>query len=198
MESVENKILKHIKPLKQGSILFTEDFREYGSATAVKTALHRLVKKKVLGHLARGIYAKPTYSELFNQYVLPSAEQVAVAIAKRDKARLLPTGVYAQYILGLSTQIPLKLVYLTDASPRTIKIGKQSIRFVKTTPKNLALKGKISKLVVQALKEIGKGKVTELELEKIQELLQKENKNDLKHDIALAPQWIAEIMAKAL
>ncbi len=198
MESTENKILKHIKPLKQGSILFTEDFREYGSATAVKTALHRLVKKKVLGHLARGIYAKPTYSDLLNQYVLPSAEQVAVAIAKRDKARLLPTGIYAQYILGLSTQIPLRLVYLTDASPRTIKIAKQSIRFIKTTPKNLALKGKISKLVIQALKEIGKGKVTEQELKKIQELLQKENKNDLKHDIALAPQWIAEIMAKAL
>lgn len=67
---------------------------------------------------------------------------MAVGIAKRDKARLLPTGAYAQNALGLSTQVPLKIVYLTDGSPRMIKIGERTIQFKKTTPKNLALKGK--------------------------------------------------------
>ena len=113
-------------------------------------------------------------------------------------ARLLPTGVHALNILGLSTQVPLKLVYLTDGSPRKINIGNRTIHFKKTTPKNLALKGKTSKLVVQALKEIGKDKATEKELNRIKTLLQKEDITDLKHDISLAPQWIAEIMAQAL
>lgn len=198
MTSTDDKIEQKIKSLKQGDIVFTEDFQNYGSPGAVKVALHRIVKKGLLHHLARGIYAKPTFSKLLNKEVLPGAEEVALAIAKRDKARLLPTGAYAQNALGLSTQVPLRMVYLTDGSPRTIKIGKRSIQFKKTTPKNLALKGKISKLVVQALKDIGKDKATPQELEKIQNLLLQENKQDLKHDIDLAPQWIAEIMAKAL
>ena len=198
MASTDDKLEQKIKSLKQGAIVFTEDFQDYGSPGAVKVALHRIVKKGLLHNLARGIYAKPTYSTLLNQEVLPATEVVAKAIAKRDKARILPTGVYAQNMLGLSTQVPLKLVYLTDGSPRKITIGNRTIQFKKTTPKNLALKGEISKLVVQALKEIGKDNVTDHELETIHKLLQKEDSKDLKHDIALAPQWIAEIMAKAL
>jgi hypothetical protein len=110
----------------------------------------------------------------------------------------LPTGSYAQNALDLSTQIPLRIVYLTDGSPPTIKIGKRTIQFKKTTAKNLALKGDISKLVVQALKDMGKDQATPQELYKIQSLLFKEDRQNLTHDIALAPRWVAEIMAKAL
>jgi len=92
----------------------------------------------------------------------------------------------------------LKLVYLTDGSPRKITIGKRTIQFKKTTPKNLALKGDISKLVVQALKEIGKGKVTSNELVQIMNVLKKEDRKTLKHDMSLAPQWVAEIMSKSI
>jgi hypothetical protein len=198
MLSTDDQIEQKIRELKSGGIIFTEDFQGYGSPGAVKVALHRMVKKGLLHTIARGIYTKPKFSKLLNQDVLPSAEQVATAIAERDRARLLPTGVYAQNILGLSTQVPLKLVYLTDGSPRKINIGNRTIQFKKTTPKNLALKGEISKLVVQALKEIGKDNATDWELRKITALLQKEDVKDLKHDIALAPQWIAEIMAQAL
>lgn len=198
MASTDDQIEKKINSLKQGAIVFTEDFQDYGSTGAVKIALHRMIKKGFLHNLARGIYVKPTFSTLLNQEVLPATEEVAKAIAKRDKARILPTGVYAQNMLGLSTQVPLNLVYLTDGSPRKINIGNHTIQFKKTTPKNLALKGEISKLVVQALREIGKNKVTNYELEIINKLLKKEDHKDLKHDIALAPQWIAEIMANAL
>jgi hypothetical protein len=198
MLSTDDQIEQKIKEQEPGTITFTEDYQECGSPGAIKVALHRIVKKGLLSTLARGIYTKPTFSKLLNQDVLPSAEQVAISIAKRDKARILPTGVYAQNMLGLSTQVPLNLVYLTDGSPRKITIGNRTIQFKKTTPKNLALKGEISKLVVQALKEIGKDKVTQRELKKITALLQKEDVKDLKHDIALAPQWVAEIMAQAL
>lgn len=198
MPGTDNKIEQKVKLLKPGTIVFTEDFRSFGSPGAVAITLHRIVKKGVLRALARGIYTKPKFSEFLNQEVLPTTEEVALAIAKRDKARIIPTGIHAQNILGLSTQVPLNLVYLTDGSPRIITIGNSTIKFKKTTPKNLALKGAISKLVVQALKEKGKGMVTNAELQKICELLKKENNNDLRHDITLAPQWIAEIMALAL
>jgi len=198
MKSVDDKVAEQIQKTKTGTILFIEDFLSLGSNGAVHTSLYRLAKAKTIHRLTRGIYAKPSFSKLLNQEVLPSTEEVAKAIAKRDKARIMPTGVYAQNILGLSTQVPLNLVYLTDGSPRKIKVGNRTIHFKKTTPKNLALKGQISKLVVQALKEIGKDKATQQELEKIYTLLKQEDNQDLKHDIAIAPQWIAEIMAKVL
>jgi len=92
--STEDKIEKKIKRLKQGTIVFTEDFQEYGSPGAVKVALHRLNKKGILVSLARGIYAKPKFSKLLNKEVLPGAEEIAKAIAKRDKAKIIPTGVF--------------------------------------------------------------------------------------------------------
>jgi fumarylacetoacetate (FAA) hydrolase family protein len=130
--------------------------------------------------------------------VIPTAEEVGEAIAKRDRIRTVPTGSYALNALGLSTQVPMNIVLLTDGSPREIKVGRRKIKFKKTTPKNLLAKGKISRLVIQALKEIGNGNVTEIEEQLILERLKKENEKDLRHDIALAPVWIQKIMKKTL
>ena len=77
-------------------------------------------------------------------------------------------------------------------------MGRRKIKFKKTTPKNLLAKGKISRLVIQALKEIGNGKVSEVEEKKIIDLLRKEDEKDLRHDILLAPVWIQKIMKQAL
>lgn len=123
---------------------------------------------------------------------------MAAAIIKRDRIRTVPTGGYALNALGLSTQVPMNLVLLTDGSPREIKVGKRTIKFKKTTPKNLMARGKISRLVIQALKEIGNGNVSEVEEQKILVLLIIEDEKDLKCDIALAPVWDQKIMKKAL
>jgi len=195
--SIDDQIENIIKKQKAGKILFSKDFQNLDNSGAVRVALHRIVKRGSLKRIARGIFVKPKFNELVGE-ILPTTEEIAIAIAKRDKARILPTGIYAMHMLGLSTQIPLKLVYLTDGSPRTIKLGKRTIKFKKSTPKNLSLKGQISRLVVQALKEIGKDKATAREVTKIISLLKKEDHKILKHDIELAPHWVAEIMAKAL
>ena len=197
MQSTEKKIKDIILKIKRGTLLFPEDFNKYGSSEAVRLALHRLEKQEVVKRVAQGIYARPIISKYVGE-VLPSAEVVAKGIAKRDRIRIVPTGVYALNALGLSTQIPMKLVFLTDGAPREIKIGKRSIKFKKTTPKNLLAKGEISSLVLQALREIGIDKTTEAEEKIIIELLKKENPNNLEHDIQLAPVWIKKIMQKAL
>jgi hypothetical protein len=147
--------------------------------------------------VAQGIYVRPKESSLIGK-LLPTAEEVAEAIAKRDRIRTLPTGSYALNALGLSAQVPMNIVLLTDGSPREVNVGKRKIKFKKTTPKNLLAKGKISRLVIQALKEIGNGKVTEAEERTIIDLLREEDEKDLRHDIALAPAWIQKIMKKAL
>jgi hypothetical protein len=197
MESVDKLIEKNINNMPKGTLFFPEDFSDYGSSGAVRLCLHRLTEKGQIRRVAKGIYVIPEISELVGE-VIPTAEEVAYAIAKRDKARIIPTGIYALNALGLSTQIPMKAVYLTDGSPRLIKIGKRTILFKKASPKNLAVQGKISSLVIQALKQIGDGFVREDEEKRIIEILKKEEKEKLKYDIKLAPVWIAKHMKKAL
>ena len=197
MESVENKIKKSIISKPKGSLIMPGDYFSYGSSDAIRKALDRLEDKEFIVRIAQGIYVRPKISA-FIGVLLPTAEEVAEAIAKRDRIRTVPTGSYALNALGLSTQIPMNIVLLTDGSPREIKIGKRTIKFKKTTPKNLLAKGKISKLVIQALKELGNGKVSIKEEEQIIDLLKKEAIKDLQHDIALAPVWIQKIMKKAL
>jgi ribosomal protein S19E (S16A) len=195
--SVENQIVERIESLPKGELLLPTDFSDLGSSEAVRIALFRLEKEGVINRVAQGIYVRPKISKLIGVLV-PSAEEVAEAIAKRDRIRTLPTGSYALNALGLSTQVPMNIVLLTDGSPREIKVGKRKIKFKKTTPKNLLAKGKISRLVIQALKEIGNGKVTAEEENKIINLLKKEDVKDLKHDIELAPVWVQKIMKLAL
>jgi len=197
MQSIEKQIEKSIKSKVKGSLVLPDDYLSYGSSEAIRKALDRLEDKKIIIRVAHGIYVRPKISKLIGP-LTPSAEEVAEAIARRDRIRTVPTGSYALNALGLSTQVPMNIVLLTDGSPREIKVGKRTIKFKKTTPKNLLAKGKISRLVIQAWKEIGNGKVTAEEEQKIVDLLKKEDEKDLKHDIALAPVWIQKIMKKAL
>ncbi|MCH7534348.1 MAG: hypothetical protein IH948_01130 [Bacteroidetes bacterium] len=193
--TVETQVLKKIKASKRGTIFFVENFLFAGNAKAVNKALERLVDKDELSRVATGIYTLPKKSKLLG-LITPTVEEIAAAIAKRDKARIVPTGSYALNALGLSTQVPLKAVYLTDGAARKITIGKRTIQFKRTTPKNLSAKGSISKLVIQALKAIGKDKVSIDEERKILSLLRKEKAENLEHDILLAPEWIRKIMRR--
>ena len=195
--STDDNIVNKIRDYKSQRLFFVDDFITIANYKAVSKALERLVDNKVLIRVATGIYARYKEEPVLG-VILPTTEQIAKAIAKRDHARIIPTGAYALHALGLSTQIPLNVVYLTDGTARKIKAGNRTIQFKKTTPKNLAAKGKISSLVIQALKAIGKDKVTESEHRKILELLKEEKTTDLEHDIRLAPEWIRKIMKEAL
>ena len=197
MQSIEKQIEKSVKGKAKGSLVLPSDYLSFGTSEAIRKALDRLQDKNVLVRVAQGIYVRPKISKLIGP-LIPSAEEIAEAIARRDRIRTVPTGGYALNALGLSTQVPINIVLLTDGSPREIKVGKRTIKFKKTTPKNLLAKGKISRLVIQALKEIGNGKITEQEQQKIIGLLKEEDKRDLVHDMALAPVWIQKIMKKAL
>lgn len=197
LETIEIHIIEKIKKAKRGSVFFVDDFLRFGSSKAVGKALERLVMRGEISRVARGMYARLKKHEMFGE-IQPTVEEIAKAIAKRDKARIVPTGVLALNVLGLSTQVPLKIVYLTDGSARIIKIGQRTIKFKKTSPKNLATIGAISSLVIQALKEIGKDNATDDEIKIVLKQLEKEEQHRLEHDIKLAPEWIRIIMRKAL
>lgn len=188
-QSIHNQIEEKIKSLKKGSILFIADFIELGTAENVKKVLLRLEKKDVLIRLAHGIYLYPKKDKVLGT-LFPSTEEIASAIAKRDKARIISTGVQALQQLGLSTQVPMNVVYLTDGAPRKIKVGKRTITFKKTTPKNLTIKDKRLNMVIQGLKELGKENVDENAKQKIKKVLGQMTIESIKEDSVAAPTWI--------
>lgn len=196
-QTTEYNILTKIRKAARGSLFFTEDFLSFGSAKAVSKVLERLVISNELQRVARGIYARLA-SDPYLGLLKPTTEDIAEAIRRRDKARIIPTGSLALNALGLSTQVPINVVYYTDGSARKIELGNQRIVFKKTSPKNLSAIGKISSLVILALKEIGQGNVTEEELKIILSHLKKEDPYRLEHDIKIAPEWIRKIMRQAI
>jgi hypothetical protein len=197
MDSIDDKILVKFKKAKRGTLYFVDDFLSFGTAKAVSKALERLVVKNEIDRVARGIYARLAKDPVIGT-LKPTAEAIAEAIRRRDKARIMPTGSLALNVLGLSTQVPVNVVYYTDGTARKIDLGKRKIIFKRTSPKNLATIGKISSLAIQALKEIGKDHVTDKEMDKILAHLEKEDQYRLEHDIKLAPEWIRIILRKAL
>jgi len=194
---VENKIAEALKTYPKGSVLFVNDFLDYGNPESVKKALLRLKEKEILARLAHGIYLYPKIDKELG-VLFPSTEEIANAIARRDKARIVPTGVQALNKLGLSTQVPMKVVYLTDGAARTVKVGKRTITFKKTSPKNLLAEGEISSLAIQALKIIGQNKVDDNTIEKFQAILKKEKKENIINDAKLSPAWIKKILMQAI
>ena len=194
---VENKIAEVLKSHPKGSVLFVDDFLDYGNPESVKKALLRLKEKEILVRLAHGIYLYPKIDKELG-VLFPSTEDIAKAIARRDKARIIPTGVYALNRLGLSTQVPMKIVYLTDGATRSIKIGKRTISFKRTSPRNLMTIGKISTLAIQALKEIGQENVDDEILKQLKVVLKKETQENILHDAKLAPAWINKILKQSL
>ena len=196
-QSIENKVLEHLMYRQRGKIYFTNDFATLGTSESIRKSLSNLVKKDILIRLTQGIYLYPKIDKELG-VLYPSVDDVCRAIAKRDKARIEPTGVFALHSLGLSTQIPVNVVYLTDGIPRKIKYGNRTIKFKKTAPKNLAMKGKVSSLVITALKQIGKENVSqEVELQ-LTKVLKKESVENVKHDAQLAPVWISKLIFQLL
>ena len=192
-QSIENKVLEYLKHRQKGKIYFTNDFATLGTSESIRKSLSNLVKKDILIRLTQGIYLYPKIDKELG-VLYPSVDDVCRAIAKRDKARIEPTGIFALHSLGLSTQIPVNVVYLTDGIPRKIKYGNRTIKFKKTAPKNLAMKGKVSSLVITALKQIGKENVSqEVELQ-LTKALKKESVENVKHDAQLAPVWISKLI----
>jgi len=199
MQSIENKIENNIKKSKRGKIFFQDDFAILGTPGAIRLALSRIEKKGLLVRVAHGIYSYPRINKIEwieNKYILPSIDEIAQSIAKRDKIRIVPTASHALNALGLSTQVPTNVVYITDGTPRRIKVGKgRGILFKHTTnTRNLAYKSKLLMLIVMALREIGEGKVTNEQLAIIKEHFSHITKKEFETDIKLIPLWIRKLL----
>jgi len=195
---VSKEIENIVSKSKRGKLFFVSDFLQYGNYDTVRKTLQRLVTKGILIRISKGIYYYPKTDEILG-ILYPTAEEIAKSIAKRDKAKIISTGAYAQHLLGLSTQIPMNVVYLTDGSARKIKIGNQTIVFKKTSPKNLYFESKLSSLIIQSLKSLKENNINETIKHKLSDIIKQSGEVvKIKKDIKNAPIWIQKIILEIL
>ncbi|MCG2740221.1 MAG: DUF6088 family protein [Syntrophaceae bacterium] len=166
-----------------------------GSRQAVDLALHRLVKKATLRRLARGLYDYPRTDPDLGP-LFPTTDAIVKALKGRDKILLQPSGGYASNLLGLSDQVPMKILFLTDGPARRVQIGKQIIMLKHTTPRAMATAGRVSGLVIQALRHIGQRYVDDAIVTRLQKRLSEDDRKQLLRDIRYAPAWIAAILRR--
>lgn len=192
-KSTDSKILSRIYGHGKGWVFTPNDFKDIGSRDAIASALKRHKQSGLIRQLARGLYDYPKSDPELGP-LQPSTDNIAKALAGRDAARLQPTGAYAANLLGLSTQVPMKVTYLTDGLFRTVQIGKRQIILRRTTPRNMATSGKISGLVIQALRHLGQEHVNQQVIAQLDRALDGQAKSQLMKDIRYAPDWIAAII----
>lgn len=187
---------KRIEDMPEDSVLFRSDFPEYHSEFVGET-LAELTKEGVLVKLAQGIYAKPRMSRF--GAVLPSVEKIVQAIAVRDNAKVLPSGMTALNALGLSTQVPMNYTYLTTGSERTVKLTNRQVVLKRGVPKNFWYETRFIALLVQALKTLKQENVGQEELQIIRSLIEKEpDKEALAKDVDKMPAWMKRLIKPML
>ena len=189
MQGVDSRIVNRIRGSGRGSVFSPSDFLDLGSRDAVDQALSRLARKDILRRLARGLYDYPKTHPVLG-VVSPTPEAIAKALAGRHGIRLQPSGAYAANLLGLSTQVPAKIVFLTDGPSRTVRVGNQEIRLVRTTPRTMGPARRISGTVIQALRHLGQAQVDAAVIRTLRRKLRLADKQQLLRDVPFAPAWV--------
>jgi len=193
--NISHIIKKRIKHIEEGNLFTISDFKDINNDSLVTRILSRLQKEGVIVRVATGIYMNPKKTQFGILY--PTIDQIAQKIAERDKAQIMPTGDTALNILGLSTQVPMNAVYITNGSKRKVKVGKRTIVFKNVIQKNFQFKGKLLPLIIIALKELGENGVTNDIKNKIIQLVPQSNAEErttMMHDLYLSPVWIKELL----
>jgi hypothetical protein len=191
-QGIDRQVLYRIRGMGRGSVVVPSDFLDLARRPMIDLALHRLARKKAIRRLARGVYDLPKQHPVLGA-ISPPAETVAQALAGRDRTKLQPSGAYAANALGLSEQVPAKAVFLTDGPSRTVKIGSMTIQLRRTTPRNMAAAGRLSGLLIQAFRQLGKDHVTPERIEHLKRTLPAEQRRELLKDLKLAPAWMHPI-----
>lgn len=194
-KSIESNILIKSKKCGRGSVFFVGDFVSYGNRNAVNKALERLTEKGLIIRVARGIYCYPKIEKIYRLGVVPpSLEDIAKAVAKRDGARIVPTGLFAQYQLGLTQQIPMNIAYLTDGVSRTINLGEgKNIKFRRASPRYFSIRSQLALLLTTALKDWKVENLTD-ELVAIIKMKLNENPHLQVADLKLMPSKVREFI----
>jgi len=169
------------------------EFLDLGGRAAIDKALARAVRAGRIRKLARGLYDDPRRDES-GAPLMPTTDAVIRAIVGRDAIRVQPSGAHAANLLGLSEQVPVRMVFLTDGRGRTVSVGRRKIVLRRTPPRQMATAGRKSGTIIQALRWLGKKNIDRAIVLKLRRQLGPRDRKDLLRSTRYAPAWIAQIL----
>ena len=195
--SIINKVLKRVSA-KSGRVVPIADLLDVGTRTAVRQALSRLVKQGAIVRVRRGLYAVPRVSTLLGQEMPPPPDEMVHVWARKNGLRVVPSGALAANLLGLSTQVPAKIVYYTNGRTKTLSFGAHTVKLLNRGPKTMDVRGRVSPLVFQALRYLGKKGMTPKVITRLNSILTMKDRNELKRNLPHAAAWMKPVLRKII
>ena len=192
---IAEKVLTRLRSA-QGAAVAAAEFRDLGERAAVDQALSRLTRQGAIRRVRRGLYELPRIGKLLNEPIVQSPDELVQAWARKNGLRVLPSGAHAANLLGLSTQVPAKLVYYTNGRTRTLKLGPYSVKLLNRGPKTMDVSGKTAPLVFQALRHLGRSGVTPEVIDRLRLALSRKDKAELKDNIGYAAAWMTPVIER--
>ncbi|MGL5627467.1 MAG: DUF6088 family protein [Candidatus Rhabdochlamydia sp.] len=187
--TIKNRIIEH----GPGWCFTTMHFSNLGSDASIRKALSQLEKQRFIRRLAQGLYDYPQKHDTLG-IIPPDLNEVAKAIAEKDGVLIQPAGAHAANLVGLSMQVPGRIIFLTEAAYKKVKIGNQEIIFKKTTKKNMLSAGTKEGLLIQALKNLGKDHINQKARIQISKFLENSSEEEIKKNMKFAPAWIRALV----
>jgi hypothetical protein len=192
-QSIDSKVFARILGTGRGCVFTPGDFLHLGSRSAVYTALARGAKAGRIRKLAQGLYDYPRLGA-DGQPILPTTDAVVRALVGREGTRFQPSGAHAANMLGLTEQVPVRIVFLTDGKSRTVSIGRRTIVLKHATPRQMATADRKSGTVIQALRWLGKRSVDDSVISRVRRQLSPRERRELMKDVSRGPVWMTEIL----
>lgn len=196
MRSLQNQILARIRGKGRGCVFSNKDFLDLGDRNPVDKALSRLCAQGIIRRVTTGIYDFPREDKELGGRLSSDIQKVARAIARKNGVSIQPSGALAANLLGLSTQVPAKIVYLTNGKSRTVKINNRTLIFKRVEPREMRPGNKVSILVIQALRFLGKERIEKNIIDHLRRQLSDSDRKKLLKDVRYMEDWIWEVVRR--
>lgn len=189
-----DRIFFRIESMPAGEVFIISDFSDLADDAAIRKVLSRLENNGVIRRIMRGVYDRPEYSEFLDEYIEPKPDKVARALARNYGWTIVPCGDTALNMLGLSTQVPSIWLYVSDGTYNEYSYGSTTIKFKHTTNKEISKISYKTALVIQALKALGKGSITDEIISKLASTINEDEKVTMFSEAKYTTAWIYDII----
>lgn len=192
-QSIEVAVRNRITDHGRGWCFTPIHFSDLGGDASIRKALSQLQKQNVIRRLVQGVYDYPKMHDVLG-LIPPDLNEVAKAIAEKNGVQIQPAGAYAANLVGLSVQVPGRIIFLTEGPSRRVKIGNQEIIFKKATKKVMSSAGTREGLLIQALKNLGKDHIDQTARMQISKFLKGSTEKEVRQNMKFAPAWIRALV----
>lgn len=189
-KTLTQKILQRFRRSRPGAVFTPKDFLDLGGRSSIGWVLYELTRQEKIRRVARGLYDLRRESEHLGVTLSPDVDRAARAYARKQQWSVVPHPAVAANLLGLSQQVPARIVYLSNGPTRAIKIGNQVVAFKHAGPRAFAAKSEIGALVIQALRYLGEGRIDEETQRKLSRRLGQRDLRKAMKDTQYAAAWI--------